>query len=114
MIRASQELSKGSNILWSEFVTSMREKIAEWWQDTMPARIRQEVQNLEAIEGMIDELLQRCGQALVTHWVTAQVADATESHPTCPTCDIMGVAVLCVGFPNNPYLGDIFLYPLVA
>lgn len=26
----------------------------------------------------------------------------------------MGVAVLCVGFPNNPYLGDIFLYPLVA
>ena len=29
----------------------------------MPGRIRQEVQNLEAIEGMIDELLQHCGGA---------------------------------------------------
>ena len=71
---------------WREWVAGMQEKIAEWWQDTMPACIRQEVQNLEAIEGMIDELLQHCGQPLVTHWVTAQVADATESHPPCPTC----------------------------
>jgi hypothetical protein len=77
MIRASQKLSKERHTSWREWVAGMQEKIAAWWQDTMPACIRQEVQNLEAIEGMIHELLQRCGQALVTHWVTAQVADAT-------------------------------------
>ena len=86
MIRASQKWSKERHTSWTEWVAGMQEKIVEWWQDTMPACIRQEVQNLEAIEGMIDELLQHCGQALVTHWVTAQVADATESHPACPTC----------------------------
>ena len=86
MIRASQELSKGGNTLWSKFVTSMQEKMAEW-RDIIPVRIRQKVQSLEAIEGLVDELLQRCGQVLVTHWVTDQVADTTEAHPTCPTCD---------------------------
>ena len=94
MIRASQKLSKERHTSWTEWVAGMQEKIVEWWQDTMPACIRQEVQNLEAIEGMIHELLQRCGQALVTHWVTAQVADATESHPAaCPTC---GKPLRCV------------------
>ena len=93
MIRASQKLNKERHTSWREWVAGMQEKIAEWWQDTMPACIRQEVQNLEAIEGMIDELLQHCGQTLVTHWVTAQVADATESHPPCPTC---GKPLRCV------------------
>ncbi len=88
MIRASQELSQGSDALGSEFITAMQEKMAEW-RDIIGHfdRIHQEVQSLEAIEGLVDELLSRCGQAPVTHWVTDQVADPAEAHPTCPTCD---------------------------
>ena len=32
-------------------------------------------------EGLVDELLQHCGQVLLTHWVTSQVADATAGTP---------------------------------
>ncbi len=80
MIRASQELSKESRQIWTEFMVAMQEKMAEW-ENIIPASIRQEVQNLEAIGGLIDELLQHCGQILVTCWVTDQGSEHHASPP---------------------------------
>ncbi len=62
-------LSPGKKKLWSGGRTPM------------PARIRQEVHSLEAIEGLVQELLQRCRQTLVTHRVTAQVPNSLGRAP---------------------------------
>ena len=86
MIRASQELSQERRTSWSEWVAVMRENMGKWWQDTMPVCIRQEVHSLEAIEELVQELLQHCGQTLVTHWVTAQAQHSTGPAPTCSQC----------------------------
>ena len=86
MIRVLQELSKERRTSWSEWVAVIRENMVKWWQDTMPVCIRQEVHSLEAIEGLVQDLLQHCGQTLVTHWVTAQVQHSTGPAPTCPQC----------------------------
>ena len=94
MIRPSEELRKGNHKMWTEFVASMQEKIAEWW-DRSPVSIWQEVHSLEAIAGLIQELLQHCGQTLVTRWVTAQVQNSTASDPTSRHCGSPRASTAC-------------------